>query len=168
MNKKPNITIQNPENLSIDPRIEYVIKCVKEVVSRRSQGLPSSNITGYIRGPKFYGKLINGGDTTVLNWADFHHKFQNNQFMQGIQLYKMPTGEYVGMVNVFDILESYLSQNMLSPEDVRCTNFDEKVDSVVIAITSRNIEREINSQLNLNPSAYGVDNFSAHTNMVGI
>tara|TARA_R110002020_G_scaffold221247_2_gene429264 strand:+ start:493 stop:1686 length:1194 start_codon:yes stop_codon:yes gene_type:complete len=168
MNKKSNVIIENPENLSVDPRIEYTIKCVKEVVARRSQGSSFTNITGYIRGAKFYGQLINRGNKTKLHWADFQHEFDDNQFMQGIQLYKMPTGEYVGMVNVFDISASHRSQMALLEHGPEALTSDEKYDSVVIAITSKNIEREINSPLDINPSSYGSGNFNRHTNIVGI
>ena len=165
MNKKLDITIENPENLNIDPRIEYAIKCVKEVVSRRGQPSSPINITGYIRGAEFYKQLAPRKNKTVLLWADFRHEFDDNQFMQGIQLYSMPTGEYVGMVNVFDIFASHCSQNT-EPKD--CPAHEEKCDSIVIAMTSKNMDREINSQLAINPNNYGAESFCAHTNIVGI
>ena len=163
MNKKSGITIENPENLSINPHIEYVIKCVKEIIGNRFTS--PVNITGYIRGAGFYKQLTTRGNKTVLQWADFRHEFDDNQFMQGIQLYSMPIGEYVGMVNVFDISASHRSQ-YTEPKD--CPTYDEKCDSIVIAMTSKNTDREIKSQLAINPQSYGAENFCAHTNIVGI
>ena len=49
------LIIKNPENVPIDPRIAYVLRCAKEVM--KHYGSDPTNVTGIIRGKDFYGSL---------------------------------------------------------------------------------------------------------------
>ena len=92
-----DIIIKNPENLAIDPRMEYVIRCVKEVVTKR--GDDPRSVTGFVRVKAFYGELSHSmSDATVLDWAESQFIFHDDEYIHGLQLYESGShchhGEY--------------------------------------------------------------------------
>jgi hypothetical protein len=50
-----DVAVKNPENLSINPYIEYVIRCAKEAMT--SSGRNPEDVTGVLRGSFFYKHL---------------------------------------------------------------------------------------------------------------
>ena len=158
-----DIIIKNPENLAIDPRMEYVIRCVKEVVTKR--GDDPRSVTGFVRGKAFYGELSHAmSDATVLDWADSQFIFHDDEYIHGLQLYDTVTGIYLGIVSIFDISALHHSQH---PECVSagCAHGG-KQDSIVIAITSKAVRRRARSQLQMNNGLGG--SFSDSTNMISV
>jgi hypothetical protein len=154
-----NLIIKNPENVPIDPRIAYVLRCAKEVM--KHYGSDPTNVTGIIRGKDFYGSL--GGEhapDTQLSWADSTFVFPNSEHIHGIQLYSTKTGFYIGGVSAF---------NMFNLDyDYQSSNTSGKQDSIVLAFTSGYgvDEMETKSPLSLYDGWRG--NFSRHTKMVSI
>ena len=158
-----DIIIKNPENLAIDPRMEYVIRCVKEVVTKR--GDDPRSVTGFVRGKAFYGELSHAmSDATVLDWADSQFIFHDDEYIHGLQLYDTVTGIYLGIVSIFDISALHHSQH---PECVSagCAHGGKR-DSIVIAITSKAVRRRARSQLQMNNGLGG--SFSDSTNMISV
>ena len=158
-----DIIIKNPENLAIDPRMEYVIRCVKEVVTKR--GDDPRSVTGFVRGKAFYGELSHSmSDATVLDWADSQFIFHDDEYIHGLQLYDTVTGSYLGIVSIFDISALHHSQH---PECVSagCAHGGKR-DSIVIAITSKAVRRRARSQLQINNGLGGY--FSDSTNMISV
>ena len=150
------LIIKNPDNVPIDPRLDYVLRCAKEVIKHHSSD--PTNVTGIIRGKDFYGSLgATHAPDTHLSWADSEFKFPNSEHIHGVQLYSTKTGFYIGGVSIFNLLKLY-------PTDYRSG----KLDSIVLAFTSGYgvDEMETSSPLSLNDGWRG--NFSRYTKMVSI
>ena len=158
-----DVTIKNPENLKVDSRIEYTLKCIKEALAKREHSAPNLNVTGFLRGATFYNSLSRTKTKIRLNWAADQFTFTDSKYMQGIQLYDSYTGLYIGLVSVFDISALHRSKNSSCCASSRC---GEKLDSIVIAVTSPHINRHINSQLSLDDG--WVRGFSSTTNHIGV
>ena len=164
-----NITIENPENLKTDSRISYVIRCIKEslTIQERQQGIDPGNITGFIRGVDFYkqlgGNSKHGKTGVSLDWADQRFFFPENKYMQGLQLYETDTGVYMGLISIFDVSGLHRSENSDCVPQCFCGG---KNDSIIMAITSRHINREIRSHLALGRGT--VWYFSEHTKSVSV
>ena len=159
-----DVIIKNPENLKVDSRIEYTLRCIKEALAKREHSVPSINVTGFLRGATFYNSLSRTGTKIRLSWAADQFTFTDSKYMQGIQLYDSYTGMYIGLVSVFDISALHRSENSSCCTPPR--SCDGKLDSIVIAVTSPHIERHINSQLTLDEG--WVRCFSSSTNHIGI
>ena len=159
-----DVTIKNPENLKVDSRIEYTLKCIKEALAKREHSAPNLNVTGFLRGATFYNSLSRTKTKIRLNWAADQFTFTDSKYMQGIQLYDSYTGLYIGLVSVFDISALHRSENSSCCTPPRSCS--EKSDSIIIAVTSPHIIRHINSQLSLDDGWVG--RFSSSTNHIGI
>ena len=138
-----DVTIKNPENLKMDSRIEYTLRCIKEALAKREHSVPNLNVTGFLRGATFYNSLSRTGTKIRLSWAADQFTFTDSKYMQGIQLYDSYTGMYIGLVSVFDISALHRSENSSCCTPPR--SCDGKLDSIVIAVTSPHIEMHINS-----------------------
>ena len=159
-----DVIIKNPENLKVDSRIEYTLRCIKEALAKREHSVPNLNVTGFLRGATFYNSLSRTGTKIRLSWAADQFTFTDSKYMQGIQLYDSYTGMYIGLVSVFDISALHRSENSSCCTPPRSCGG--KLDSIVIAVTSPHIERHINSQLTLDEG--WVRCFSSSTNHIGI
>ena len=159
-----DVTLKNPENLKVDWRIEYTLRCIKEALAKREHSVPNLNVTGFLRGATFYNSLSRSKTKITLSWATDQFTFTDSKYMQGIQLYDSYTGMYIGLVSVFDISALHRSKNSSCCTPPRSCGG--KLDSIVIAVTSPHRNRQINSQLSLDDG--WVTHFSSSTNHIGI
>lgn len=154
------LIIKNPENLPIDPRLDYVLRCAKEVMKHYDSD--PANVTGIICGKDFYGSLgAEHAPDTRLTWADSTFVFPNSEHIHGVQLYSTKTGFYIGGVSAFNIFNlNYDYQSGFVDST--------KLDSIVLAFTSGYgvDEMDVRSPLSLNDGWRG--NFHHHTKMVSI
>jgi hypothetical protein len=161
-----DITISNPENLSVDPRIRYVIRCAKQEMT--ASGRDPKDVTGILRGEHFYKHVatevsIARSPDTHLLWGNHRSVFINSEHIYGIQLYDTVTGGHLGTVSIFDIAATHY---LLHPECVSDCVHEDKYTSVVVAVTCRHFSLFKKSPLELNGGRSG--NFSTYTRMVGV
>ena len=154
------LIIKNPENVPIDPRLDYVLRCAKEIM--KHYGSDPTNATGIIRGKDFYGSLgAKRAPDTHLSWADSEFVFPNSEHIHGVQLYSTKTGFYIGGVSVFNIFNLNY--------DYQSSNASTKLDSIVLAFTCGYgvDELDTKSPLGLDADDWR-DDFSRYTKMVSI
>ena len=153
------LIIKNPENVPIDPRLDYVLRCAKEVMKHYSSD--PTNVTGIIRGKDFYGSLgAKHAPDTHLSWADSDFKFPNSEHIHGVQLYSTKTGFYIGGVSVFNVFNLNY--------DYQSSNASTKLDSIVLSFTCGYgvDEMDTKSPLSLDDGWRG--DFNRYTKMVSI
>ena len=163
-----DVAVKNPENLSINPYIEYVIRCAKEAMT--SSGRNPEDVTGVLRGSFFYKHLAVDAarsPNTELLWGDHRSSFIDSEHIHGIQLYDTVTGGYLGAISIFDLAAAH---DQLNPQCVAdayayCTHGN-KYKSVVVAATSTAFNLCKRSTLELNDGRSG--SISLSTRMVGI
>ena len=74
-----DVTIKNPENLKVDSRIEYTLRCIKEALAKREHSVPNLNVTGFLRGATFYNSLSRTGTKIKLSWAADQFTFTDSK-----------------------------------------------------------------------------------------
>ena len=104
------IVIKNPENIaSLDPHMTSVIKHINQILRWKLNKQPDE-VTGYIRGPKFFSKAVplqNNDSTFHLVWNDTRLTFGLEEGgFQGLHLYATKTGAPIGLICFFNIMKS--------------------------------------------------------------